>query len=524
MKKAFLILSILAVLVCLLAISVSADEIKRFDTDEFQSGDNITYIDGIDLGAYYSSANRGNPIDTLYDNTTVARIVLQNSDGTYTTYPTYYFIRLQDDWQGDYQFVMCNRVNDMSSVTGETYTNESIVRIEFPELNPDHTFGRLSTNVEAVKSCVNLKYVYISSQFVFINSSFDRLEKLETVEFSPNARITSVGQFSFRATASLQKIVFPNTLQVLRRESLQACTGMTELYLGASFCEFNDSAALSTLNPANQVKIYVPATLDGSLYGASYFPKKSIVIFTGDKEAALAFGFTATMSYDEYLAAGSVAEDGTIIYGYSVCDAFYNGEHGEGEELNSCQFGCPICGKAELLENPQHQLSKVTTFGDNGYFDAVCVVETCLVCKTVTIDERVEAMFVEYGYSVTEGAIGGGLSMAQFFGINKENVEEYVALTGASFEYGFVVSVNADPLNTENSGLIGRGKTYVISQSNVAYSYFSVKVGGFTEATADKALAFCGYVKDGDKIFYLDNGKTVETIEMKSFNDVSQSN
>ena len=518
MKKILLISFITALVVCAFALTVSADGIKKFDTDEFQSGDNITYIDGIDLGAYYNDANRGNSIETLYDNTNVARIVLKNSDGTYTTYPTYYFIRMQGDWQGAYQFVTCIRVNDMASVTGETYTDESIIRIEYPELNPNHTFGKLSTNVEGVKSCKNLKYVYISSQFKTINASFDQLGNLEVIEFAPNAQIVWVRQFSFRRTTSLKKIIFPNTLEHLDKEALQSCTGLTELSLGANFAKFDNSISLSTLNTTNQVKIYVPATLDGATYGASYFPKKSIVMFTGDEETALAFGFSAAMSYDEYLAAGSVAEDGTIIYGYYVCDAFYNGEHEEGEVLNSCQYGCPVCGKSELLENPQHQLSKVTAFGENGYFGTMYVVESCLVCKTVTVDERVEALFVNYGYSATESAIGGKLSMTQFYGINKANLDEYVNVTGNNFEYGLVVSSVADPLNEENSGLIELGKTYITSQDKFAHDYFAVTVVGFTDATVNTGITFCAYVKDGDKIFYLDNGETVERVSMKTYN------
>jgi len=520
MKKTFLILSIAAVLVCLLAIAVSADGIKKFDTDEFQSGENITYIEGINLGAYYSSENKGAGIDTLYDNTNIARIVLKNSDGTYTTYPTYYFVRTQDDWQGDYQFIMCNRINDMASVTGETYTNESIIRIEYPELNPNHTFGRLSANVEGVTGCKNLKYAYISSQFKVLNKPFDGLKNLEVVEFAPNAQITAVAQFSFRGTSGLQKIIFPNTLESLNREALKGCAGLTELSLGANFVKFNDSASLNTLGTTNQVKIYVPSTLDGSVYGASYFPKKSIVMFTGDKAAAEAFGFSAVMSYDEYLAAGSVAEDGAIIYGYYVCDAFYNGEHGEGEALNSCQFGCPVCGKAELLDNPQHELNKTVAFGENGYFSTVCVVESCSVCKTETLNESVEAIFISYGYSVTEAKINGKLSMSQFFGIDKANLEKYTALTNESFEFGFVVSSNADPMNEANSDLIAQGKTYVTTQSKIKHDYFEIKVSGFTDANSNSDLAFCVYVKDGEKLSYLDNRETVEAVELKSYNDI----
>ena len=57
MKKIFLLLAI-AALMGVLAISVSAQEIKRFDNDEFQSGDNITYIEGINEDMYLSDSGR----------------------------------------------------------------------------------------------------------------------------------------------------------------------------------------------------------------------------------------------------------------------------------------------------------------------------------------------------------------------------------------------------------------------------------------------------------------------------------
>ena len=75
-------------------------------------------------------------------------------------------------------------------------------------------------------------------------------------------------------------------------------------------------------------------------------------------------------------------------------------------------------------------------------------------------------------------------------------------------------------MNTANSGLIAEGKTYIADQSKLAHDYFAVTVVGFTDTTVGNALTFCVYVKDGDKVSYLDNGETVETVEMKSYNDV----
>ena len=54
-----------------------------------------------------------------------------------------------------------------------------------------------------------------------------------------------------------------------------------------------------------------------------------MLIFTGTKEQAEAFEAIKTISYEEYVASGFAHEAGTIVYGYSVCDAFYDGAHVE---------------------------------------------------------------------------------------------------------------------------------------------------------------------------------------------------
>ena len=518
MKKKILLISLMvALFVCILAISVSAEGIKRFATDEFQSGDNITYIEGIDLGAYYNSSNRGKPITDLYDSGNVARIVLKNSDGTYTTYPTYYFIRLQDDWQGDYQFVFCTRVNDMASVTGETYTNESIIRIEYPELNPAHPFGKLSANVEKVNSYKNLKYVYISSQFKHINSSFDGLTSLETLEFAPNAQIATVGQFSFRRTNIITKIIFPNSLQSLHKEALQGCSALTELSLGAGFNKFNDKQSLTTLGTANQVRIYVPSTLDGATYGASYFPSKAIIMFTGDKNAALAFGFSAAMSYEEFVAAGSVAADGTIIYDYNLCDAFYGGKHTDGQVLNSCQVGCGRqCGKAELIENPQHILSMSETRGERGFFDAIRVVEQCANCKTKTIDDEIAPILEWKGYSVC--TYTDKYAVVQSFKINKQAAESYKKYE-SDLEIGFIATVNT----TDNAINPFENEKIITDVARGEFDCFDIKISGISDALKDAKLIFCLYVKADGKTVYADNGVTVSTLAGTSYTEVYNS-
>ncbi len=495
MKKKILLISLMvALFVCILAISVSAEGIKRFATDEFQSGDNITYIDGIDLGAYYSSTDRGAAIDTLYDNSTVARVVVKNSDGTYTTYPTYYFIRVQYDWQGAYQFVFYNRINDMAHITGETYDASSLIRIEFPELREGHTFGKLSGNVEKIANAVNLKYVYISSQFTVINASFDKAKSLETVEFAPNSKITRVVQFSFRQCSSIKELIFPNSLTTLDKEALQGNTSLEKLCLGSSFNKFSNSIAITTIGSANYFELILPSTLDGATYGESYFPSKAIVLFTGTKAQAEAFGFENCISYDEYIAEGFEPAGKTMVYGYSLCDAFYEGEH-------------PMTGQATMQLDSYF---KMITFADT------CTREGC-GRKIVDEEKTIGALFTYLGYSCTEEPIGGTLSMSQFYGINRENIDKYEEATGNEVVYGFVIASVENPFTSE---YVDTNKVIVTPAIKTAMNYTGVKVSGITEASANLGVVFCMYVNDGGSIFYLDGGITSETVATKSYTDV----
>ena len=59
-KKLLLTLVVALMLLCAFAVSISAQEIKKFATDEFQSGDNVTHLEGINEDMYLSDTNRNN--------------------------------------------------------------------------------------------------------------------------------------------------------------------------------------------------------------------------------------------------------------------------------------------------------------------------------------------------------------------------------------------------------------------------------------------------------------------------------
>ena len=137
------------------------------------------------------------------------------------------------------------------------------------------------------------------------------------------------------------------------------------------------------------------------------------------------------------------------------------------------------------------------------------------------VDETktISALFVDYGYSATEAPINGTYSMSQFYGINRDALAQYREIS-TDFEFGFVVAADADPFGSVANGTLAEDKIFVTEEKFFAYDYVSVSIGGITSETADKAVTFCMFVKDGDGVYYLDGGKTVDTVAIKSYNDI----
>ena len=382
-------------------------------------------------------------------------------------------------------------------------------------------------------------------------NAFTKCKNLTTVIFEDGCSVSKIYAHTFDG-CDLREIKLPNTVTQLKQNVFASNNNLKVINLGASFTDFNlDNNASASINCANGLeklylsKNFTAAAVRGNIFGNDVKENEYtlrhtslVVYYEGNKAAADAivaaalgdgtvvngvFAFMTVVSLEEYeaLEAAGALSGRYMIYSYNTCDAFYNGVHAEGKVLNSCQFGCGRnCGKVELLENPQHELFLAISFGENGYFSASCATESCSVCKTVTMKEDIGEMFVDYGYSATEAPINGSYSMSQFYGINRDAIEQYKNIVNEDFEFGFVVAANSDPFGALANGTLSEDKIFVTEERFFAYDYVSVKVSGISDANKDKAVAFCIFAIDGEEIYYLDGGKTVDTVAMKSYNSI----
>ena len=339
--------------------------------------------------------------------------------------------------------------------------------------------------------------------------------------------INSIQSTTFTNCKSLVSVDFPDTYESIGVNAFNGMSSYTGTFVipnectsigisafqGAGFDTIVVGTGITTIPSnvfrASQLKFVFISSYVTAINQEAFrdMKNKVVVYYTGDSAEALKditvnnYNGVICDATTVYVSAESFdvenrEDKNYIVYGYDNCEAFLGG----------------------------HKMSDDAEMKFVSYFETIKFATVCTNdgCNHAGYDESltIGAIFDDYGYSMTESAIGGKLSMSQFFGINKANLDDYIKATGNTFEFGFVVSSNNDPMNAENSGLIAEGKTYITDQSKFAHDYFAVTVVGFTDTTVGNALTFCVYVKDGDKVSYLDNGETVQTVEMKSYNDV----
>lgn len=517
MKKIVLV-AILAMLACfVLSLSAFAATTDGFGTVEIIEG-----------------------IDTSKMSTDDKALVVLYDGAEYHTYPANYIVKSSTDLGVDF--------SKLNTATGKSYGVGSIIRIQIPT-----TVKKVTTAINgnqggknivevsfpkdtqvtelvwgALMNCSKLERIEIPATVTLLGQdAFSSCAALTEVIFAENSQLKQINQGCFGSCKLLTEVVLPNSVEKMGKAVFYNCTGLQKLVLGANTTVFGGELdGAYGYNDKNAfLEIYMNgsfATGDGSLASGNFLGRgndrdlgKYVIFFTGTKEQALALvnkygtdvnfkdvnlvaydsNKTSAQDYigmDAYTTNITVNTNRVLVYGYGVCDAFYEGEH---------------------------DLTGEVTMNFVSYFDKVTFGDICTRngCGNGIIDESktIEPMFTYLGYSYTESPIGGTYTMSQFYGINRKNIEKYKQTTGETFTYGLVASAVANPFDSTDSVLI------TVDCSAISFDYADIRLNGITEATLDAGFVFCMYVNDGDNVFYLDGGSTSKTVAAKSYIDIS---
>lgn len=354
-----------------------------------------------------------------------------------------------------------------------------------------------------------LKYISLPTTLTTANGSSHFYGcPLETVVGLENTKLTAIPHSMFRGQKLWKPEVLriPDTVESIGTYGFADC-GASVIMIGTGIKTIGSEAFV---NCKEVTAFYIPHTVETISDDAFRNGLTSNFVFFVTSNDADYISFIKTkslattepISYAEYTSNIENYKTGKyVIYGCDLCDTYYAGVHDmAGEEQMSF----------------------------TSYFEAINIGDRCTRngCGKMVIARTIDPIFIDCGYSCTEVAINGFYSVSQFYQINKEAYMKYVGETGVSFDYGFVVSVSNDPMNEENSGLIEMGKTFITDSKFLKFDYFAINVIGITDGsegtkdTRDNKLSFCVFVKDGERVSYLDGGKTVNTIEQKSYNDI----
>ena len=533
MKKCLLVIVMAVLAVCALAVAVSASTIYRDEngTELFRCEIADTYhIDSYEIknGGFAKYDSDGDALTWYLDSTTaegtnVIKLVKSAKtkdvyvNGAYTNGVNKNLVVSANYVEGT------NTVPVFGAYSG-TY-NKELLFIYIPDAVTTLPY-RFCQNVPVIE-CVfsenslcaswdkltfwgakSLRGLFIPKYFTeFPESSdgeFNGCTRMEYLTFHEESTLEVWPQWYFAST-KIKEIRVPDSITYLRSRAFQGMGYLETVYLSPNLTHmYKDSKNHSMFHGCGSLKtVYIPKTLVaenlidnyGGGFDYSFSSGDGVTfVYTGTLEEFMEIKAVICKASDNKQLSTATVENGRIVIA-DHCKVFYGG----------------------------HNMSTDTEMKLTSYFDAIKFASVCLNenCGYAGFDESktIGALFVDYGYSATEVAINGVYAMSQFYGINKDAVEQYRKI-GTGFEFGAVVAASADPFGAIESGELDASRVFVTEEKLFAYDYVSVSIGGITEASADKAVLFCLYVKDGGKTTYLDGGKSVDSVAVKSYNDV----
>ena len=189
----------------------------------------------------------------------------------------------------------------------------------------------------------------------------------------------------------------------------------------------------------------------------------------------------------------------------------------------------------EYYANPQnkalgHNFEWKHNYDGEKYLSGLNATYGCTRCDLVEKQVFIGALFNTLGFSVPQ--FGGELSITVGYAINKSAIAEYESLTGNKISFGCAIAVKdcigegVAPLDENGNAIVlSRGRVVVADATNEPNSYMDVKIN-LTSDHIDTQLLITGYIAEmcGDSlsISYMQSNNML--VEENQFSYVSYNN
>lgn len=536
-KKILMMLALTALVVCMLAIAVSAQGLIPLDEDPGLDCDDSKV-------SYFSSIAEPKNIGKT------EKAVL--TDGTkFYVVPAYYVVN-------DSTVYGANIGKLNTAIGSDVFASlkAALVRIQLPsgmqqirqsngkfenfkalkELHFPQTLTVIQAQ-DAFGGCTSLEYISSIEHMTEINvACFSGCSKL-AVDIVWPAAVTSIGRHMFADCTSLKSVTFQEGLLSIGNSAFENCNPITEVILPnsvvtiskKSFAYIDDletisfgaglSKLLSTDHNLEMVDgcpklkyVYLPACfateVQNSGNGILRTGTNVTIFFTGTLEQAEAIraklpvsgnplianaefmAYNPDINYFRYEEDANYAQTlgkTILVYGYSACEAFYDGAHDVDEEFSIVYSG------EELLSSAVKS-------------------KACANCSFKIDRKDLLPLFKSLGYSVS-----GNGDVVQGFYMETSVLAEYEAVLG-EINYGVVAAIDTREDTQEGVDLFSLENRIDWDLSSSPNNYFDIKIIGITDELKDQHLFFCAYVKFGGVYYYINNGVVGTTAMSTTYN------
>ena len=550
-KKFLLVLSMLALLICVFAISISAADIVYKDAEgnvlfSAQRSDVNRVFDSYE-GSFPSFDNEGNALTWYVTGTeeidgiqyvTVASFLTIDTSGTHAALTE----------SGTYSYV--NRDMELSIVSAYFPDNSNIVKLNLSDsgyaikyvfteekqsnllfLRVPNTLTELPSRVaqatqiidftapdDALYSslsptsfydCQNLRSVDIPRNVTIIYSNshpnnghtFYRCTKLTDVYFAPGSLLNTIQSHAFSTCKALKEIAIPNSVISLGSQVFWDCSSLVTVRLGANQGKGLDSYNVqSMLYGCNSLKyVYISNTLVPTAGSHLFYSGASGMVFfytgTYEEYEALNDMLKTLTNNGKFTGAAPIEWDSTKD------DQFYK-DLAENEKKNYVVYGYNSCN---AFYGGKHKLAATEQINFTSYFETItftCNCENGCGEKVINEEKTIAPLFRYLGYSAKEN---GNRGIAIGYIVNSEAVTKYEAVTGKSLNYG-VFAIAQDKIGDKDifdkNGIPVNGLVSFDVTDN-EFTMLELKIVGFTDTNKDVKLAMGAYVAVSD-------GKTTE--------------
>ncbi len=319
------------------------------------------------------------------------------------------------------------------------------------------------------------------------------------------ANVTSLGVDNFKDCKQLESVYILGNTTSLGQRNFPGCTNLTSIYILGD----NPAIDINSFRDNFYECAEGNTTHDFKNTGKYFYFVTTNLNYLEQVKAAI--GATSIVSYADFSANPSSYTEGRyIISGTNICDVLYNGVHdAPSSEQNPCAGICTICGELAPAKNPVHTFVNNCIY-ENGYLyegklEITCANEGCEYHE----DGGVLDAIIEFvGYSTPEKNAD---RLTVSYTVNKKANDRYKELTGKTLQLGLVASFATDSENLEPV-IVENGVAKENYEKTVCVSFTSEYVGfdfilsGFNSGEknyCDTPLVMCAFVVDGESAYYI---------------------